>query len=115
MKNDFIEIDFGNILDYVNMDEIVELLAAYQKSPITLSGIKLCHNCNSGFTFLSDENYDLWMMNGDKFEQFYACGNCGEEGFLDHFKANIPESDYCIYCKPWKYETEEEECEEESE
>jgi hypothetical protein len=40
-------------------------------------------NKNSGNVFLTNSNYDVAMMNGNKLESFYSCHQCGHEGFLE--------------------------------
>jgi hypothetical protein len=40
-------------------------------------------NMNSGNVFLTNSNYDVAMMNGDKIESFYSCPECGHEGFKE--------------------------------
>jgi hypothetical protein len=40
-------------------------------------------NMNSGNVFLTNSDYDVAMMNGDKLESFYSCPECGHEGFKE--------------------------------
>ena len=40
-------------------------------------------NLQSGYVFLSNEEYQVAMMNGGKLEFFYTDFETGEEGFLD--------------------------------
>jgi len=40
-------------------------------------------NQNSGNVFLSNQDYQVAMMNGDKLESFYSCPECGHEGFME--------------------------------
>lgn len=63
-----------------------ELLAALfdQGVPGCLAdGICVAFNCNSGYVFLTDEDYNVAMMNGDKLEEWFSCPNCGHEGFAE--------------------------------
>ena len=73
-----------------------ELLDAYLNSNIQLAGagMKVCLNQDSGYVFLSDEDYNTYMMNGDKLEQFFNCPECGHEGFREEFK-----DQECSECK----------------
>lgn len=48
--------------------------------------VKLYMNANSGNVFLSNEDGQVLMMNGDKLETFYSCPICGHEGFLEDMK-----------------------------
>lgn len=45
--------------------------------------VQVFMNMNSGYVFLSNEDFQVAMMNGDKLESFYSCPECGHEGFLD--------------------------------
>lgn len=40
-------------------------------------------NTSSGNVFLTNDNCDVAMMNGDKLESFYSCPECGHEGFKE--------------------------------
>ena len=37
----------------------------------------------SGNVFLVDEDYRVWMMNGETIEEWYYCPECGHEGFKE--------------------------------
>lgn len=44
-------------------------------------------NTNSGNVFLTNSDFQVAMMNGNKLESFYSCPECGHEGFkeeMDH-------------------------------
>lgn len=40
-------------------------------------------NTNSGIVFLTNSEFQVCMLNGEKLESFYTCFNCGAEGFED--------------------------------
>jgi hypothetical protein len=40
-------------------------------------------NMNSGYVFLTNSDYQVALMNGDKLESFYSCPECGHEGFKE--------------------------------
>jgi|ERR1035437_2409569 formylmethanofuran dehydrogenase subunit E len=40
-------------------------------------------NQNSGNVFLTNSEYEVAMLNGDKLESFYSCVECGNEGFKE--------------------------------
>ena len=40
-------------------------------------------NKMSGNVFLTNSDYQVAMMNGDKLESWYTCSNCGHEGFAE--------------------------------
>ena len=70
-----------------------ELLTAYCENPPACLGDGIClmMNTTSGYVFLTDEDFNVAMMNGDKLEQFHSYPECGAEGFADE----LPESDCC--------------------
>lgn len=85
----FYEADFSEF-GYREIEMAAELMNEYLKSDIKpLAGLKVCFNANSGYVFLSDEDYNTFMMNGENFEQFFNCPNCGFEGFKEEFKDQI--------------------------
>ena len=63
-----------------------ELLQAWEDQglPKTFddSAVKPALNKNSGNVFLTNENFDVAMMNGDKLQSFYNTPYNGHEGFL---------------------------------
>jgi hypothetical protein len=62
-----------------------ELMAAYVKQrPDWLgNGVKVAMNRNSGYVFLTDEDYNAGMMNGDKLDMWLFTPYNGHEGFLE--------------------------------
>ncbi len=56
-------------------------------------------NTNSGNVFLSNNDYQVAMLNGDKLESFYNCPECGHEGFKDEMEHNGNEA-----CKEYQRE-----------
>jgi hypothetical protein len=40
-------------------------------------------NMNNGNVFLTNSDYQVATMNGDKLEYFYSCPECGHEGFKE--------------------------------
>lgn len=67
-----------------------ELLATYgtkkDKTNFLSDGINVFMNKNSGYVFLSDEEYNVAMMNGDVLEDFVNCPECGHEDFYSEFR-----------------------------
>ena len=48
-------------------------------------------NTSSGNVFLTNSDFQVAMMNGDKLESFYSCPECGHEGFkeeMEHGEGN---------------------------
>jgi hypothetical protein len=57
-------------------------------------GVTIMMNRHSGNVFLTNSNYDVAMMNGDKLESWYSCPYCGHEGFHEDM-AHDPENSEC--------------------
>lgn len=53
-------------------------------------------NTESRHVFLTNEDYQVAMLNGDKLESWYSCANCGHEGFLEDCKLT---NDGCNHCE----------------
>lgn len=72
--------DFG----FREMKMAAELMTAYAKSPPEWlgDGVKIAMNRNSGCVFLTDEDYNTAMMNGEKLEMWLFTPYEGHEGFL---------------------------------
>ena len=80
VTSDLGEFGFGELR------EAARLLSAYCDNPSAVSlgeNVRIFMNKNSGFVFLSDDDYSVAMMNGDKLEMFYSCPECGKEGFAE--------------------------------
>jgi hypothetical protein len=64
-----------------------KLLKAWRKQGLPTDfyedGVIPSMNTNSGNVFLTNSEYQVAMLNGDKLESFYSCPQCGHEGFLD--------------------------------
>jgi len=74
---------------YRELEIASRLLSAYVKEPDILgNGVQVFMNMHSGYVFLSDEDYNTAMMNGDKLEIYYCCSECGDEGFLEDLAGN---------------------------
>ena len=73
--------DFG----FREFELAAELLTAYCKNkPAYLSdGVRVMMNQNSGYVFLTDEDHNVAMMNGDNLEPFLFTPYSGHEGFID--------------------------------
>ena len=54
-------------------------------------------NTHSGCVFLTNADFQVAMMNGDRLESFYFCPICGHEGFrkeMNHNECNSECQDY---------------------
>jgi hypothetical protein len=56
-------------------------------------------NTNSGNVFLTNSDYQVAMMNGDKLESFYTCPNCGHEGFKEEMQHGEEDKECQEYLK----------------
>jgi len=100
---DFVETDlseFGNR----ELEEASKLLMKYAKNDFASNsselgdGLKLCFNKNSGYVFLSDEDYRVLMLNDkDELEEWLNCGECGEEDFKSEFQKKEPTYYYHLH------------------
>ena len=81
--------DFG----FRELRMAADLLNAYCENPPEClgDGVHLMMNLHSGCVFLTDEDFNVAMMNGDTLEPFHSCPECGAEGFAE----DMPESDCC--------------------
>ena len=81
---------------YCELELAIDLLKAYKDQRIDFlgDGLTLNFNTHSGNVFLSDEDYNVGMMNGDKLEQWFNCPYCGHEGFKDEMQ-HKPEDGEC--------------------
>lgn len=62
------------------------------------SGVKPAMNSSSGYVFLTNEDYQVAMLNGNELELYHSLPYSGEEGFLadlvaDHNPANLHADD----------------------
>ena len=68
-----------------------ELLKAWREQGLPddfyNDGVNISFNTHSGYVFLTNEEYQVAMMNGDKLESFYTDFETGEEGFLDELSS----------------------------
>ena len=88
MNNSVIQ-DFSEF-GYLEKEEAQKLLAAYgthkDHTKHLGQGVEVWFNKFSGFVFLSDEDYNVAMLNiDDILEDFYVCPNCGHEDTASDF------------------------------
>ena len=63
--------------------EMLTALTTTHRRCATDEGLSLNMNINSGYVFLTDENYNCFMMNGDQLEQYLSSPYGGHEGFYN--------------------------------
>lgn len=99
MKQDIITT---NLADFGSRERwlLVELLTAWDKQGLPDGfydeEVHPMMNRNSGHVFLTNSEYQVAMMNGDKLEIWLNCPNCGHEGFEEDCQLN---DDGCNECK----------------
>lgn len=72
---------------YREIELTAELLQKYlENTSILGDGVHIMFNKHSGYVFLTDEDYNVAMFNGEKLERFYTCGYCGHKGFKEAFE-----------------------------
>lgn len=71
---------------YRELKEVAELLNKYLDSDITIDRLSVGFNNESGYVWLQDEDYNIYMLNGENLEQFFNCPECGHEGFKEEFE-----------------------------
>lgn len=69
---------------------LIDLLVAWRDHGLpddfNDEGVVPMLNKNSGHVFLTNDDYQVVMINNEKLESWYSCGNCGHEGFLETCK-----------------------------
>ncbi len=86
--------DFG-FRERVILEKILHIWNTEGLSPIFYDeDVKFFLNKNSGCVFLSNEDYQVLMLNDDKLELFYSCPICSHEGFLEDMDHN-PDNEEC--------------------
>lgn len=64
--------------------------------------VTIMMNLNSGNVFLTNEDFQVAMMNGDTLESFYSCPECGHEGFAEEMEHNEDNEECQNYLKDIK-------------
>lgn len=85
---------------FQELKEAAKLLTAYTEKGADFlgTGVTVQFNTSSGYVFLVDEDYVVGMLNGDDLEQFFSCGDCGKEGFLEEWGVEEDKEDTCEGC-----------------
>jgi hypothetical protein len=97
------EITTTNLADfgYSEREELIRLLRAWHEKGLPEDfyndQVTAMFNRNSGCVFLTNNDYQAAMMNGNKLETWYNCSNCGHEGFKEDCQLN--DEGYCNECR----------------
>lgn len=88
--------DFG----FRELDMLKDLIQAYKEQGLPEgffnTGVHAMMNTSSGNVFLTNEDFQVAMINGNKLESFIHCPNCGHEDFASEFKLY---DDGCSECQ----------------
>ncbi len=95
MQNDHTENPTSDLSNFGfrELKMAAELLTAYcaQTPDFIGNEAQIMMNTDSGYVFLTDEDFRVAMMNGDKLEQHHTCPECGAEGFAE----DMPDDPCC--------------------
>jgi|HubBroStandDraft_3_1064219.scaffolds.fasta_scaffold34316_8 hypothetical protein len=88
--------DFG----YGERADLIRLLTAWNDQGLPedfeADGVHAMMNKDSGNVFLTNDEFQVAMMNGDKLEIFYVCGMCGHEGFAEECRLDDHGCNECM-------------------
>ena len=79
--------------------EMAKELLSHIKEIDSYGKVEVMFNFNSGYVFLCDADYKVWMMNGDKLEQWFTCPICGHEGFKEDMEHAEDDEECTEYLK----------------
>lgn len=109
MENDNIVMTDLSRFGYKELEEGSKLLMAYandqyetqEDKNAMYKGLQLCFNSYSGVVFLTDDDYQVLLLNdNDKLESWLNCWNCGKEKFRSDCKKDGWKSDFtCEDCE----------------
>lgn len=89
---------------YDERRELVKLLNAWEEQGLpddfAEDRVKPMFNKSSGKVFITNEDFQVAMMNGDKLEIWHHCFECGHEGFQETCQLN---DDGCNECSEGEY------------
>jgi len=89
-------VDFG----YRELKMLQQLLKAMEEQGLpdgfSREGVHAMFNRNSGWVFLTNEDYQTAMLNGDKLEVWHHCPDCGCGGFEQDYHCSMFGEGECI-------------------
>lgn len=90
------------------LNDLVKLLTAWRDQGLPDDfydqNVHPMQNNNSGCLFLTNDDLQVAMLNGDNLESWYYCPECGHEGFSDECQLN---DRGCNECNPEESEDED--------
>lgn len=85
---------------YTERKEVQNIITAWNENGLPDSfseyNVRLAFNPNSGYVFLTNDDYEVCMMNGDELEIFYTSPYEGHEGFIEDLY-----DEYLKYSEHW--------------
>jgi hypothetical protein len=94
--NNVVTSDFSEF-GQVELEEAGRLLLNIKKID-AWPPVEVNFNKMSGFVFITDSDYRVWMMNGGEIEEFFTCPECGCEGFKDEIDCHEDNADCHEFC-----------------
>lgn len=97
------DITTTNLADFEARERglLIDLLQAWQDQGLPddfyEDEVVPMFNRNSGFVFLTNSEFHIAAMNGDKLESWYSCPHCSHEGFAED--CEIDDDGHCNNCK----------------
>lgn len=89
------------------LKDAAALLNAYADNDVptnfSAQDVQLMYNTNSGNVFLTNEDYQVVMLNNGQLEELFSCPVCGYEGFKETVIDNDEHSS--CECAEWIIET----------
>lgn len=83
---------------------LIELLMAWRHQGLPKEfyeqEVRAMMNMDSGNVFLTNEDYQVAMMNGDKLEIWHTCFECGNEGFAEDIQLCDEGCNECVESEP---------------
>ena len=101
--DEIVTADLSNF-GYRELRSAIKLLEAYIDNKQNLDvgdGLKLCFNSHSGYVFLTNEDYRVFMLNNEELEEWFNCPICGCEGFKEEVSKIENHTDEDRECKDW--------------
>lgn len=105
MEDEIITSDWSKFGDK-EIEEAKELLSNLKEID-SYGKVEVFLNRHSGYVFLSDEDYKIWIMNGNKIEEWYTCPYYGHEGFFEDMDHDPQDKECTKYMEAIKKERRE--------
>jgi hypothetical protein len=97
-----LEVTTTDLAEFDRFDRqiLMKLLQAWHESGLPDGfhdeEVRAMLNRMSGYVFITNSEYQVCMLNGDKLETWYNCAECGHEGFNEECQLS---DNGCNECK----------------